>query len=48
MSHKLRLHKVEDHEVGQVIERMVKGMMNEMSIVLWRIEQIRDGSPEVI
>ena len=35
-------------ELGDVFERMVKGMRNEMNTVLWRIERSRDLSPEAI
>jgi hypothetical protein len=35
-------------ELGDVFERMVKGMRNEMSTVLWKIERTRDLSPEAI
>jgi hypothetical protein len=35
-------------ELGDVFERMVKGMRNEMSTVLWRTERSRDLSPEAI
>jgi septin family protein len=48
MLRKLELWKVNKDEVGQVFERMVKGMRNKMSTVLWRIEQSRDGSPEAL
>jgi hypothetical protein len=48
MSHKLRSQKEEEGGVEQVIERMVKGMRNEMNTVLWRIERSRDVSPEAL
>jgi hypothetical protein len=48
MSSKLRSQKEEEGGVEQVIERMVKGMRNEMNTVLWRIERSRDVSPEAL
>jgi hypothetical protein len=48
MSRKLRSQKEEDGGVEQAIERMVKGMRNEMNTVIWRIERSRDVSPEAI
>jgi hypothetical protein len=44
MSRKLRSRKVEEREIGQVLERAVKGMRNEMSTVLWKIKRSRDNS----
>jgi hypothetical protein len=38
MSHKLRSQK-EEGGLEQVVERMVMGMRNEMSTVLWRIDE---------
>jgi chromosome segregation ATPase len=48
MSRKLRSQKEEEGGLEQVIERMVKGMRNEMSTVIWRIERSRDLSPEAL
>jgi hypothetical protein len=48
MSRRLRSQKVEETEVEQVLERMVKGMRNEMNTVLWKIERSRDVSPEAL
>jgi hypothetical protein len=39
--------KEKDFELNYVFERMVKGMRNEMSTVLWKIGRSRDLSPEV-
>ena len=46
MSRRLRSQKEEG--VEQVLERMVKGMRNEMNTVLWKIERSRDMSPEAL
>jgi hypothetical protein len=46
VSRKLRSQTEEEGGVEQVIERMVKGMRNEMNTVLWRIERSIDVSPE--
>jgi hypothetical protein len=46
MSHRLRSQREEENGVEQVFDRMVKGMRNEMSTVLWKIERSRDMSPE--
>jgi hypothetical protein len=48
MSRKLRARKTEENGIGQVFERVVEEMRNEMSTVLWRIERSRDGSPEAL
>jgi hypothetical protein len=48
MSRRLRSQKEEENGVEQVLERMVKGMRNEMNTVLWRIERSRDVSPEAL
>jgi hypothetical protein len=48
MSRKLRARKTEEGGIGKVFERVVEGMRNEMSTVLWRIERSRDGSPEAL
>jgi hypothetical protein len=48
MSWKLRSRKVEECEIGQVFEKAVKGMRNEMSTALWKIERRRDNSPEAL
>ncbi len=37
-----------EFELGYVFKRMVKGMRNEMSTVLWKTERSRDLSPEPI
>jgi hypothetical protein len=42
------LQKEEENEVEQVLDRMVKGIRNEMNTVLWKIERSRDVSPEVL
>ncbi len=39
---------MEVNGIGQVFERVVEGMRNEMSTVLWRIERSRDSSPEAL
>ncbi len=39
---------MEVNGIGQVFERVVEGIWNEMSTVLWRIELSRDGSPEAL
>jgi hypothetical protein len=46
MSRRLRSHKEEENRAEQVLDRMVKGMRNEMNTVLWKIEHSRDVSPE--
>jgi hypothetical protein len=46
MSRRLRSQKEEG--VEQVLERMVKGMRNEMNTVIWKIERSRDVSPEAL
>jgi hypothetical protein len=48
MSRKLRSQKEQEGGLEQVVERMVKGMRNEMNTVLWRIERSRDVSPEAL
>jgi hypothetical protein len=48
MSRRLRSHKEGECGVEQVLERMVKGMRNEMNTVIWRIERSRDVSPEAL
>ncbi len=48
MSRRLRSRKDEEDGVEQVLERMVKGMRNEMNTVIWRIECSRDISPEAL
>jgi hypothetical protein len=48
MSWKLRLQKVDEDEVEQVFDRMVKGLRNEMNTVMWKIERSRDMSPEAL
>jgi hypothetical protein len=48
MSHRLRSHKEEENRAEQVLDRMVKGMRNEMNTVLWKIERSRDVSPEAL
>jgi hypothetical protein len=48
MSRRLRPRKEEEDEVERVFDRLVKGMRNEMSTVLWRIERSRDVSPEAL
>ncbi len=37
MSRKLRARKTEEGCIGKVFEKVVEGMRNEMSTVLWRI-----------
>jgi chromosome segregation ATPase len=46
MSRRLRSQREEG--VEQVLERMVKGMRNEMNTVIWKIERSRDVSPEAL
>jgi hypothetical protein len=41
MSRRLRSQKEEETGVEQVLERIVKGMKNEMNTVLWKIELSR-------
>jgi hypothetical protein len=48
MSRKLRARKAEECEVERITERVLNGMRNEMSTVLWRIERSRDGSLEAL
>ena len=48
MDRRLRSAKEDEFELGYVFERMVKGMRNEMSTVLWKIERSRDLSPEAL
>ncbi len=48
MSRRLRSQNEEEGGLEQVVERMVKGMRNEMSTVMWRIERSRDMSPEAL
>jgi hypothetical protein len=48
MSRRLRSQKEEEDGVERVFERMVKGMRNEMSTVMWKIERSRDISPEAL
>ncbi len=37
MSHRLRSQKEEGNGVEQVLDRIVKGMRNEMNTVIWKI-----------
>ncbi len=39
------MQKEEETGVEHVLERMVKGMRNEMNTVIWKIEHSRDVSP---
>jgi hypothetical protein len=48
MSRRLRSQKEEENGVEHVLDRMVKGMRNEMNTVLWKIERSRDVSPEAL
>jgi hypothetical protein len=48
MSHRLRLQKEEENGMEQVLERMVKGMRNEMNTVIWKRERCRDVLPEAL
>ena len=48
MARRLRSSKEDEFELGNVFERMVKGMRNEMNTVLWKIERSRDMSPEAL
>jgi hypothetical protein len=48
MSRRLRSQKEEGNGVEQVLDRMVKGMRNEMNTVIWKIERSRDVSPEAL
>jgi hypothetical protein len=48
MSRRLRSQREEENGVEHVLERMVKGMRNEMNTVLWKIERSRDVSPEAV
>jgi hypothetical protein len=48
MSRRLRSQKEDESGVEQVLERMVKGMRNEMNTVIWKIERSRDVSPEAV
>jgi DNA repair exonuclease SbcCD ATPase subunit len=48
MSRRLRSQKEEESGIEQVLERMVKGMRNEMNTVIWKIERSRDVSPEAV
>jgi hypothetical protein len=48
MSRRLRSQREEENGVEQVLERMVKGMRNDMNTVIWKIEQSRDESPEAL
>jgi hypothetical protein len=48
MSRRLRSQKEEENGVEKVLERMVKGMRNEMNTVIWKIERSRDVSPEAL
>ncbi len=48
MSRRLRSQKEEENGVEQVLDRMVKGISNEMNTVLWKIERSRDVSPEAL
>ncbi len=45
MSRRLRSQREEENGVEHVIERMVKGIRNEMNTVTWKIERSRDVSP---
>jgi DNA repair exonuclease SbcCD ATPase subunit len=48
MSRRSRSQKEDESGVEQVLERMVKGMRNEMNTVIWKIERSRDVSPEAV
>ncbi len=48
MSRRLRSQKEEENGVEQVLEKMVKGLRNEMNTVIWKIERSRDVSPEAL
>jgi hypothetical protein len=48
LSRKLGARKNEARFIGKVFERVVEGMRNEMSTVLWRIEWSRDCSPKAL
>ncbi len=48
MSCRLRPQREEENGVEQVLERMVKGMRNDMNTVIWKIERSRDVSPEAL
>jgi hypothetical protein len=48
MSRRLRSQREEENEVELVFERMVKGMRNEMNVVLWKIERSRDMAQEAL
>ncbi len=48
MSRRLRSQKEDESGVEQVLERVVKGMRNEMNTVIWKIERSRDVSPEAV
>jgi hypothetical protein len=48
MSRRLRSQSEEENGVEHVLERMVKGMRNEMNTVIWKIERSRDVSPEAV
>ncbi len=48
MAYRLRSMKEDEFDLGQVFDRMVKGMRNEMNTVLWKIERSRDMSPEAL
>ena len=48
MARRMTSTKEVQFELGYVFEKMVKGMRNEMSTVLWKIERSRDLSPEAI
>jgi hypothetical protein len=48
MSRRLRSQKDVESGVEHVLERMVKGMRNDMNTVIWKIERSRDVSPEAL
>jgi hypothetical protein len=48
MSRRLRSQKEEESGIEYVLERMLKGMRNEMNTVIWKIERSRDVSPEAL
>ena len=45
---KMRRGLRDEFEIGAIFDRMVKGMRDEMSIALWKIERSRDLAPEAI
>ncbi len=48
MSRRLRSQKEEENGAEKVLERMVKGMRNEMNTVIWKKEHSREVSPEAL